>query len=379
MAQHHSAFRIIFLAVAFAVAQTPCAAGGANPPRLWSDPEYLQWLTGHEKSRPRFAASGIVNFDARNNLIPLSLVGEHRFPARQAPAESPFFLLGANGAVRLQLRSWTFFYSEVWDDSYDGNPDAGRLFLLAKAKQLKGAGPFDVAASLHRKEGTAFGAFREGTIPGLGRRADYRVGARFLSLPTYRDGWIRGTYNGGQFAGSLYLQSTKDLDAHGYGFSADGLLRVELAPSLQMMLGMEGLAGWTRWNRVHFLKGDFQTDKVEPDANGFLREAPLVHGVDAVAPLTLDFRPRLVTGLAAPIRGFTAFWMAESGASTLFHTLGARWPCGKAAWYAYFRTPGEGVGLGYQRREFVAHVFASNVARPGDSSNFAASLQVPLY
>jgi len=347
-------------------------------PPVWSFPEYIQWLTLDDWG-PTRGAYGIAYLRAANNVIPLSLVNQDRYPDREAPDKSPFFLLNGIGAMRFQAGLWTFSYSQVWEDSYEGNPDAARLFLAAKTDTLQEAGPLQVSASLQRKQGYSIGAWWEKERNIMGKPAFYRIGGRFLSIPFYRDGWIRGKYDQGHFSGTLYLQSTKDLDSQGYGFSMDALFGVQWSPSLQVILGAEGLAGKMRWNRVRFLKGNFETDKVEPDPDGFLRQAPLVKGVDTYAPLNVSLNPHIVYGFAIPDEEVTWLYLTESQPSFVFHHFGMRTLMGKGQFYAYFRLPGEGIGLGYQRRDFALHLYADSLLNPIDSSNLSLYLQFPLY
>jgi len=225
---------------------------------------------------------------AFNNVQSLWTVSDRNASPRLLDTDEPY--------ARLRLGEWACVSSGDWlvgigsgfRDVYDGNRDAGQLWIDLRSKSRTQADYRPSANDLHVAT----------RWYGVGRRFGLRAGNAecdglvFIRSVTAGDLLARsldGSVSGDDFMGNVRILSTRHgAGTQGSGWALDARAAITYDKRWEGLVAVEGLVGQIKWSRVTVRDEYVLSPRVFTDPDGFYRDTGGISGVSKKRDVRLD-------------------------------------------------------------------------------------------
>jgi hypothetical protein len=319
---------------------------------------------------------------ADNNVVALARGDRKRIDPTQFRGQATYLSDYHSFGVAWFQGRWQFGIQSTAADLYEGNHDAGQLYLdsLAHAIDLHSAAAPE--ATMNRSE---INRLR------IGRAFDFRFGRRggvlvitgnLLDVHRFQVGSVVGTNTGGQFTGNLTILTTLGVppsETRSPGASLDAAVSISLAPRWRAAATVDNLSGQVWQRKLQRLDVAVTTNSVEPDSNGFLHGIPLAQGRISLVSATANLQRRIDVGTAYSTQKFDGLlfisddfdWRVAAG-------LNFRSSRGSQVWALFGLSPFEWqLGYGSSRWRIQIGMSATDFEQAKRASA-AVTLRVPL-
>ena len=334
--------------VLFALLACPlqASASSVSLPTLDDQADLLRLRSNPQGLEVESAVSGTTNV---SSLLKLS----DDQPAHDFDDPSAYAELQWAGRVRINQGRWWVEYGTGSRERYDGNTDAGQLWIdLHSEEQTQPS---------YAPEATGF-EIRASWI-GVGRSFPLRLGdaygtgsvlIRRLTADGFRHRALKGDVAGEDFTA---IMRVIDSDGRqGQGWSLDTQTRLALGNRWLGQFTVDGLLGRISWREIYIEDSYIVSPRVFEDPEGFLHDYYSVSGVIHHEDRSYSINPYYSLDLVRKGKPSLLLGVAwQSGIGTL-PAFGAAWPQSKS-WLPYLRYyPTQGrvqigaVGQGWQFR-----------------------------
>ena len=322
------------------------SASSVNLPTLDNQYRLLQFAHSLDGIEVETAASGITN------VSPLLHIDDDR-PSHDFTDSSAYAELQWAGRVRIIQRRWWVEYGIGTRERYDGNQDAGQLWI-----DLHADGQTQPSYAPEASD------FRIGASwIGVGREFPLRLGRahgtgsmliRRLTADDLRIRYLTGNVEGDDFTAMMKVISSDGRS--GEGWSLDAQTRMALGDRWLGQFTVEGLWGRVSWRQAYIEDAYIVSPRVFEDPDGFLHDYYSVSGVIHYEDRSYAINPYYSMDLVRKGKPDLLLGVAWQRGIGTFPAFGAAWPQSKP-WLPYMRYyPTQGrlqvgaVGRGWQFR-----------------------------
>ena len=268
MPEHRRLLLSVLILSAVILCPSQASASSVNLPTLDNQYRLLQFTHSLDGIEVETAASGITN------VSPLLRIDDDQ-PSRHFDDSSAYAELQWAGRVRIVQRRWWVEYGTGSRERYDGNQDAGQLWidLHADGETQSSYAP-EVSNSRVGASWIGVGS----TFPlRLGQaRGSGSLMFRRLSADDLRMRYLTGSVAGEDFTG---MMKVIDSDRRqGEGWSLDLQSRMALGDRWLGQFTAEGLLGKISWRQTCVEDSYFVSPRVFEDPEGFLHDYYSVSG-----------------------------------------------------------------------------------------------------
>ncbi|MCS6831434.1 MAG: hypothetical protein NZ749_12435 [bacterium] len=251
---------------------------------------------------------------ASTNVMPLEWGSRKPLPEIQFTEAHAYYHTVWQVRVSITSGRYRLSYLRGAVQNYTGSPGAAQLYLDSQSTGIRYFREYVVDANMNNSEVTSWTL--EQSIPLRTRQGEGNLVLGFSLLDTHRvqQGNLRGDMLFWQLQGDLRLDTTRGLPAErarGWGMAVHVAVFAPLSRGACVGLWAENLLSAVWRQRVQQIRARVLTNTVIPDADGFLRAAPLLSGTVQEAERRLSIQPRYTLGAFLP-RG-------ASGLAVLIH------------------------------------------------------------
>ena len=277
------------------------------------------------------AASGM------NNVGSIWAIDEDGQPARDFDNTRAYAVLQTTEWIRLAHRGWWIGCGRGMRDAYEGNADAGQLWidLHADGKTQPAYAP---AVSSVRIEASWWAVgrtfpFRAGEVRGTGDLV-----LRRITADDYLARSLVGKVEGEDFSGMLKAISSETAagTVRGHGWSLDVQGRFTLGTNWEGQITAEGLLGEVSWRGLYVEDGYILSPRVFTDREGFLHDCGGISGMGWHEDLTARINPFYRLDLVYMRRPNVLLGAAWQSGTRTVPNIGLAWPQPKP-WLPYLR------------------------------------------
>ena len=316
---------------------TPAAASrSVSLPTLFDANDVLQArLTARGAGGLRLQVGRAVS--GMNNVASLWRITKDNQPARHFDDTSAYAILQDVGWVRATDERWWIGFGRGKRDAYQGNADAGQLWIdLHAAGQTRPA--YAPVAGNVKIEASWYGVgrtfpFRIGQARGTGS-----VLLRGLAADDYLARSLVGQVEGEMFSGMVKIVSadTGTGLVRGRGWSLDTQAEVRLGKRWLAQGTVEGLLGRLTWHGLAVEDSYVVSPRVFTDPEGFLHDYGGISGAAWSEDMRLRLNPYYRLDLICSSRPNTLLGVAFQAGTRTAGSAGLAWPQSKR-WLPYLR------------------------------------------
>jgi hypothetical protein len=265
------------------------------------------------------AAYGNMNLDSLwtyNNM--------HQ-PAMQFSAPRACAQLADGAWVQVTRRRWQFSAGAGLRDEYQGNQDAGQLWLDLHTDNpvLRNYAPV-ISASQCNVSWLGLGyrlPFSSGSVQGSGM-----LRARYLQAYDLLLGSATGQVSGTNYTGMAGIISSAG-EAPGNGWAMDIQTKFDIGSRWSGECDVDGLCGQLSWKRVYVDDTYLVSPSIYTDPNGFLHNFWEATGEEWQRSLTVNITPTIVSQLTYHGHPDLATMLyTDANGTTPTFIIGWRWP-----------------------------------------------------
>jgi hypothetical protein len=242
------------------------------------------------------AEVGGVTFDTDNVNSLWDYDAEHQ-PPRLFTRDSANAVMQVGVWVKAVHDRWVFGFGQGKRDSYEGNRDAGQLWLDLHTDNPPEREYHPQVVNL-RDDVTWFGVGQRFPIQHQDVQGKAEIFFRALASDELTTRSVTGDVQGGNYSGMVrkIISSGPD-DIRAWGWALDARLDLRLGDRWQWIASADGLLGQLSWNNA--LVGDYfvSTPQVFQDPNGFLHNVWGVTGQTWKQDITIRVNPVYVMDL----------------------------------------------------------------------------------
>lgn len=248
-------------------------------PPSWTMAEQVTNLLGTSELPNHWKLKSRVAIYASNNVLPLKLGDDEKLPRMQFNGNRAFYVSHRLKDLALTHGRWTLRYGYGQTDFYEGNKGATQLYLDSKSDGVDSLKTYDVNASLKRARLHRWTV--EYVVPVKRGKGEFLIALNWLRTHRLQEGTLTGQMWLGQFQGDLALLTTRGLphrETRSDGLALD--IAAIMSVNNQVRIGLWGENVFSKiWQRtVQRITAKVVTNKVEPDADGFLHAVPFLQG-----------------------------------------------------------------------------------------------------
>lgn len=270
----------------FLVVSTCQAANIVLPPTFVTEDLLFDRCISRPRSSIRLETGACVG--AFNNVQSLWTVSNRKVSPRLLDTDAPYARLRFGEWACVSSGDWIVAIGSGFRDVYDGNRDAGQLWLDLRSKSRTQSDYAPSANDLHVAT----------RWYGIGRRFGFRArhaecaGLVFIRSVTAGDLLARsmdGSVSGDDFMGNVRILSTRHgAGTRGSGWALDGRMSIMDGRGWEVLVAAEGLAGEMKWSRVTVRDEYVLSPRVFTDPDGFYRDTGGISGVSRKREVRLD-------------------------------------------------------------------------------------------
>jgi len=225
---------------------------------------------------------------AFNNIQSIWTVSNRRVAPRPIDTSEPFARLKFGQWMQMSSGDWFVGVGSGFRDTYDGNHDAGQLWIDLHTTTRSQADYAPSANDLHVATrwygiGRNFG-FRAREMTG-----ECSVFARSIEANDFLARSIDGDVSGDSFQGNVRIVSASHgRQILGHGWSLDARTTLKVGEQWEGLIAVEGLLGEMRWDNVAVEDMFVLSPRVFSDPQGFYHDTGGISGVAAKRDVRLD-------------------------------------------------------------------------------------------
>ncbi len=310
-------------------------------PQSWTTTEQITTLLNEPKLPNCLQVEARMLIYADNNVLPLKLGDDKPLPSMNFNDDYAYFANYRLKDLAISYRRWTLRHGYGKADFYGGNRDATQLYLDSMSSGVDSQKVYNVNASLNRTFLRRWTL--EYAIPLKHSQGQISVAFHWLRIHRLQKGRLTGQMWLGQFEGDLHLLTTRGLplsETRSNGVSVDLFI---VAPiSSRIKFGVWGENVFSKiWQRtLQEITAKVATNKVEPDADGFLHAVPLLQG--RVEKVSLKVKAKQSWTIGAALRQGNSSWILTAKRERDWHIgIGYSFPIGqnKQVWFMVSERP----------------------------------------
>ncbi len=310
-------------------------------PPSWTAAEQVAGLLNEPKFPNRLQVETRTLIRADNNVLPLKLGDDERLPSMNFSDDYAYFANYRLKDFALSYRRWTLRHGYGKADFYDGNKDAAQLYLDSMSVGVDARKVYNVNASLNRTFLRRWTL--EYAIPLKRNQGQISVAFHWLRIHRLQKGKLTGQMWLGQFDGDLHLLTTRGLpsnEARGNGMTIDFSAVAPISRRIKFGIWGENVFSkiW-QWN-LQEITAKVATNKVEPDADGFLHAVPFLQG--RIEKVSLKARAKRIWTIGAALQQGDNSWILMAKKERNWRiSIGYSFPIGqrKQVWFMVSERP----------------------------------------
>lgn len=310
-------------------------------PPSWTAAEQVAGLLNEPKFPNRLQVETRTLIRADNNVLPLKLGDDERLPSMNFSDDYAYFANYRLKDFALSYRRWTLRHGYGKADFYDGNKDAAQLYLDSMSVGVDARKVYNVNASLNRTFLRRWTL--EYAIPLKHNQGQISVALHWLRIHRLQKGKLTGQMWLGQFDGDLHLLTTRGLpsnEARGNGMTIDFSAVAPISRRIKFGIWGENVFSkiW-QWN-LQEITAKVATNKVEPDADGFLHAVPFLQG--RIEKVSLKARAKRNWTIGAALQQGDNSWILMAKKERNWRiSIGYSFPIGqrKQVWFMVSERP----------------------------------------
>ncbi|MCS6949404.1 MAG: hypothetical protein NZ520_02960 [bacterium] len=278
-------------------------------PPLYLDTHIVETLTQGWKEAPQAQLSLMHHLTASTNVIPLEWGGRHPLPEKQFTAAHAYYRMAWYTQVSVRLGRRSLVYTRGVMQNYTGSPGAAQLYLDSMGKGASFLREYRVDAYMNNSEVTSWTLEQSILLQTSEGEGAMAFGVSLLDTHRVQQGHLSGKMRHWQFQGDLCLNTTRGLPqgrTRGRGIAIHTAIVLPLPQGGRIGLWAENVLSVIWQQRLQQIRARVLTNTVIPDADGFLRAAPLLSGTVQEAERRLSLQPRYTLGAFLP-RGASGF------------------------------------------------------------------------
>ncbi|MCX7967303.1 MAG: hypothetical protein N3B10_02305 [Armatimonadetes bacterium] len=288
-------------------------------PPMWTTLEQVTSLVKDPK-QPNHLQFAIRTFiHAENNVLPLKLGNDERLPPINFHGDCAYFADYRMKELSLSHRRWTLRHGYGKADFYEGNRDAAQLYLDTMSVGANPQKDYDVNASLSRTFLRRWTL--EYTAPLKRGQGQFSVAFHWLRVHRLQKGTLTGQMSLGQFDGDLLLLTTRGLpssETKSNGVSVDFSAVAPIGERIKLGIWCENAFSKIWQRRLQQITAKVSTNKVEPDADGFLHAVPFLQG--RIEKVSMEARAKQIWVVGAAFKqGGEKDWVLIAKGETNWH------------------------------------------------------------
>ncbi len=235
------------------------------------------------------------------NVMPL-FAGANRSAARQTFNGSHAYFDGYRSyEAAISGGMWRISYASTTADLYQGNRDAAQLYLDSLSNSINPYASMQPQVSMNRTAAIRWRVAYATPIRLVSHYDTLLMAANFLQMQRVQLGNLSGATTGNSFTGNLSILSTLGLppgETRGYGLSLDMGLALDFGKRWRVEVSVDNLISQVWERHLQEINADVTTNTIQPDANGFLHDVPLLQGSVSSTSLADEIRRQYNAGLA---------------------------------------------------------------------------------
>lgn len=269
----------VFLRVAtLLLSLTACqAAEIVLPPTFITQDLMFDRCVSGPTSSIRVETGGCVG--AFNNVQSLWTVSSKELSPRSVDTNSPYARLRFGQWACLSSGNWFVGVGSGFRDYYDGNHDAGQLWIDLHTTSRSQADYYPSANDLHVAT-SWYGVGRRFGFRARGAEADCLVFARSIEATDFLARSLDGSVSGDNFMGNVRIVSSRHNGrVYGQGWALDARTSIKVGERWEGLIAVEGLLGEMKWSRVPVEDMFVVSPRVFTDPQGFYHDTGGISGV----------------------------------------------------------------------------------------------------
>lgn len=277
-------------------------------PPSWTAAEQVAGLLNEPKFPNRLQVETRTLIRADNNVLPLKLGDDERLPSKKFSDDYAYFANYRLKDFALSYRRWTLRHGYGKADFYDGNKDAAQLYLDSMSVGVDARKVYNVNASLNRTFLRRWTL--EYAIPLKHNQGQISVALHWLRIHRLQKGKLTGQMWLGQFDGDLHLLTTRGLpsnEARGNGMTIDFSAVAPISRRIKFGIWGENVFSKIWQRNLQEITAEVATNKVEPDADGFLHAVPFLQG--RIGKVSLKMKARQVWTIGVALQQGKSDWI----------------------------------------------------------------------
>jgi len=272
-----------------------------------------------------------------SNIGPVLRLTKKDQPGHQLEAGDAYAVLQASGWVDLRNGNWLIGYGSGRRDAYEGNRDAGQLWIDLHADQHIQTDYYPAATSTGIAA-TWYGVGRRIPFSGSGIRGSCDLFVRCLVADDLLMRSAVGEVHGESFSGMMHTVSSElpTGSVRGRGWCVDARSDMHLGPRWDCSVSVEGLLGAITWRGVAVEYIHFTSPGVFEDPEGFLHDFFDASGAEFREDSTMRLAPTYRLDLASRGHPNLLLAIASGNDNQMVPSVGVAWPQSKP-WLPYLR------------------------------------------
>jgi len=225
---------------------------------------------------------------AFNNVQSLWTVSNRKLSPREVGSDQPYARLRFGQWIRMSSRDWFVGVGSGFRDDYDGNHDAGQLWIDLHTPYRSQTDYYPSANDLHIAT-SWYGVGRRFGFHARGVEADCQVFARSVKANDFLARSLDGLVQGDKFQGNVRIISATDRGRiYGNGWAVDARTVVRVGERWEGLIAVEGLLGEMKWRGLSYQDAFILSPRVFTDPQGFYHDTGGISGVARKKNLRVD-------------------------------------------------------------------------------------------
>lgn len=222
-----------------------------------------------DTGRTECAASAFAD----NNAIPLGQFNDDNYAPRNLDVSSVYARWGLSQWVRVYRGDWIFSAGQGQYSEYNGNRDAGQLWIDLHSIDATGR-TYEPEANGYRVQASWYALGRAFSYERGGSSGTCEVYARYITTSDMLARSVVGNVDGDNYTGmirTLRASAAKD-GVSGRGWALDCRVTGNLKNKMRFLMSVEGLLGQVSWRQAVVEDDYVSSPNVFEDPDGFLHD-----------------------------------------------------------------------------------------------------------